>query len=363
MDPAVQEDVLRGSLGYQKEFDLLEEYEKSEQSSRTLLPKYLQDLVNAAPLTVLQPRIVFGPMSKVVYALEHETVRQKAETESPDAASQLSIHVEPSRLIYLDDDVIHDTNLLRQLVDASLDHPQSAVALTGTVLRDRFRQVRYANAATTNDKIPNLVLHSWNTHGEESMVVDIVKATTGVCLPMTLLNHTHILHDILPQMKQQKPEQEIDKLPDNFETDDVILSAILETMNITRVLVPAVMKDAEDILHVRFTNFSTNELSEYGRDQKNEYSKAMEWMETLVFLQKKLGVWRQHIFLDPGKLTAKQKQAIACEALHETDCDSNPNACLPSSTECPDAQSILSELEGGSSNGFQKNEDDDGVVR
>jgi hypothetical protein len=77
------------------------------------------------------------------------------------------------------------------------------------------------------------------------------------------------------------------------------------------------MIDAEDKLHVNFSNFSSmNVLSEYGRDKKKkEYSNAMEWM-----------IWTQ--------ASSMQNKTKTCEALYKTDCDSNPNACLPRPTEC-----------------------------
>ncbi|KAL3920036.1 MAG: hypothetical protein SGILL_003461 [Bacillariaceae sp.] len=350
LDETTQEEGLtKSGLWSQNGINLLEEQEDTAAATTTTLPQYLKDLLDATPpvLSVLQPKIGFGPLSKIVYALEHEAAdRQNAdadeERESSDLESPLSS--QETRLVYMEDDVQYNANLLRQLVDASLDQPESAVALTGGKLRDRFRQVRYAASSTVDfDKAPNLVLHSWNTHGEEPMVVDIVQAMTGVCVPMALLNQTQVLHQILSLTEQQQRQ---DQWPDVSRTGDAVISGIIESQNITQLLVPAIVDDVENIMHIHFANYSTHVLPPSGTAQKNNgYDNPMEWMETVLFLQKRLGIWEDHSFLEVGKLTAKQKEAIACEALHETDCFSVPDACIPSATECPEAQSILSELE------------------
>jgi hypothetical protein len=71
----------------------------------------------------------------------------------------------------------------------------------------------------------------------------------------------------------------------------------------------------------------------------------MDWLDVLYKLQQKWNVWTHFKFLDPDSLTAQQKQAIACEAINEQDCTSRSDMCLPSIADCPDAYSILNELD------------------
>ncbi|KAL3909849.1 MAG: hypothetical protein SGILL_007922 [Bacillariaceae sp.] len=338
MDPAVMEqDMLKGS---KEEYD--EKFTTMGFPKESDLPGYLNELVDTTPLEVLQPKIGFGPLSDIVYALQYEARNNAGDDDDDTSTSASSLRQRQllSRLIYLDDDtVFDDSEFLRQLMDASLEHPQSAVALAGAKLRDRFRQVKPAEL--NNDKVPNVVQHSWNTHGEQVMAVDIVQAMTGVCVPTALLNRTQILHDILPLLTRQ----EQDELSHFSSSYDIVVSAIMETLNITRLLVPATFQAPSDVLLIQNANYSANILSRSGKGQENDHPNAMEWMETLVFLQNRLGVWSERTFLDPAKLTATQKQAIECEAVHLSDCESDPDVCLPNAAECPEAQFILSELE------------------
>mmetsp|Transcript_13860 Transcript_13860/g.25957 ORF Transcript_13860/g.25957 Transcript_13860/m.25957 type:complete len:119 (-) Transcript_13860:84-440(-) len=95
-----------------------------------------------------------------------------------------------------------------------------------------------------------------------------------------------------------------------------------------------------------------------GKKNKNSYSSSMAWMEAAVYLQDKWKIWDAYEFLNPEELTPKQKQAIACEAIHEPDCTSRSDFCLPSISECPDAFSILSELKTPTSDAVGGSNDD-----
>jgi hypothetical protein len=335
MDPT-QEDMFRGKVGFQKEQDELETLGASSSS----WPSYLQRLVDTTPLQVLHPKTGFGALSKIVYALQYEEQR---ETEKPASATESIFRDTTPRLIYLEDDVILNHNSLQTLMDASIDHPQNAVAFAGGTLRSKFRQVRYAKPSKEYDKFPNVVLQSLDI-SKEPLVVDIVQQMTGVCLPMTLLNSTNVLQ-LIQQTGQQ--QQQDDSWPNSI-VSDVLISAVMESQNVTRLLIPSTTADGNVESYfstIQFANYSTNPISLSGRGHKNSYDVSMEWIGTVSFLQSSWKIWQEYDFMDPKSITTKQKQAMVCEALHEPDCLSQANLCLASSSECANALSILKEMD------------------
>jgi hypothetical protein len=95
----------------------------------------------------------------------------------------------------------------------------------------------------------------------------------------------------------------------------------------------------------RFANYSDHLLSTTGNDHRYIYHYKMEWMHTTFLVRQKWNVWEGFQFWNPAEFTTKQTQAMACETLYEPDCSTRDDVCLPSISECPDAHSILSELD------------------
>ncbi|KAG7366916.1 hypothetical protein IV203_029586 [Nitzschia inconspicua] len=337
LDPAAhrKDDVMRGR---QKEHDGLEKLEAVSVTSSW--PAYLQVLVDTTPLRVLNPKIGYGPISKIVYALLQEDIRKQDDVSTTTTANSPFRDTAP-RLIYIDDDVVPKHNFVQALMDASIDHPQSAVSFVGGNLRSQFRHVRYAKAEY--DKYPNIVMRSLNGgKNRPPMVVDIVQGMTGVCLPITLLNVTEIL--------QLLPSTSVDSWPDittSATASDILLSAVLAAQNVTRQLVPSSVDDTEDVFFqtIPFTNYSSHPLSTSGKVNKNSYDVAMEWIEVASFFQNEWKIWQQYTFLDPKQLTVQQKRAVMCEGLHDPDCESQADECVASLSACPGALSILNELD------------------
>lgn len=336
----VHEDVSRGNVGFQTEQDELERLEVVSpllSSSSSSWPAYLREMVELTPLQVLQPTQGYGPLTKLIYALQQEELGTPDEPSSTTDSPYLDTI---PRIIYMNDDVVPDYKFIQNLMDASIDNPHAAVSFIGGRLRSFFRQVRYAKPGY--DKHPNVMLRSLPSQSQP-IVVDIVQSMKGVCLPTTLLNSTDIaslFHLTLSSLQE-------DPWPDFATSADILMSAALAARNVTRMLVPVAADTVGDVFHsIAFTNYSTHLLSASGRNQKNSYDVAMEWMEAVTFLQTKWKVWRQYEFWDPKLLTAPQKQAIVCEALHEPDCDSLSDKCLVSSVDCKDYIPLLKDMDG-----------------
>jgi hypothetical protein len=339
-------------LGFQEERDELESLEVSSTSS-SAWPSYLQDLVAMTPLQVLRPKIGYGLLSKIVNVVQQEEKYRESEEGAPPAFGDVA-----PRLIYIDDDVIPTHNWLKALVEVSMKHPQYALGFTGGSLRSNFRQIRFAKESTVRDydKFPNIALQTLDKL-KPPLVVDILLAMTGLCLPLTLLNSTRIL----PLLQQTLQQGEF--WPD-LASGDVVLSAVMETQNVTRLLLPYPADYAEEMESLQFANYSSNGLSAKGQAQDYLHDMAMEWIQIVSFLQTKWKIWRNYDFLDLKSLTSKQKQAMACEGLHEPDCKSRVDICLPNNSECSKFQWVLEEMnardfEREMETGLDEKEEDD----
>ena len=86
------------------------------------IPAFLTHLaLKDTRVTILRPEYDYGPVDKMVYALQREK------------------HQHNTNLIYLDDDVIYHRDLIKTLVTKGREYPDSVVALSGCTLRSHFR--------------------------------------------------------------------------------------------------------------------------------------------------------------------------------------------------------------------------------
>jgi hypothetical protein len=275
------------------------EYDNDDES----WPDFLDSLVQNTPLQVLKVTWDYGPVSKILYALEKETE-------------------EDTRIIYVNDDVLYSRTLVQGLVDASLQTPNAVVAKSGGKLRSKFRQIK--DSDLKYDKPPNLFMQVSGTPSfpGHMLSVDIVQGFAGVCLPAKLLN-TEAIYQVL-----QDPSVPTAVV----ESDDVLVSAVMQAQNITKWIVPGRRG------YIKFTNSSKVSSLTDGMHQ--------HLIQSTHYLQQRLDIWKQFDLLDWSKLTQAQVEAIDCEAAHEQDCDSSDEegVCLPNTKDCPEAVAVLQDL-------------------
>jgi hypothetical protein len=283
-------------------------------------PDFLTHMLMTTNLEILQPPFDYGPATKVLFTLDEEKPRlEDLEEQAEDKRTALKQNTPSTRIVYLDDDVWYHHNLVRVLVDASLEADGDVVALSGAMLRNKFRQVKHSDLIY--DKPPNLYMHisaEKARRPSEWQKVDLVQGFTAVCVPATM--DTRAIHDLLGD--PAVPTSVV-------KSDDVVLSAAMELQNMTRWIVPGGVGSRVD-----FTNSS----------QIQPLSKGMHnnLMESVFYLQQRWNVWQEYVFLDLKQLTQKQRDAIDCEASYKQDC--LDHVCWPSSTKCPEARAILEEL-------------------
>lgn len=263
-------------------------------------PTFLTEFLETTKLEIIQPLYHYGPITKVLYTLEQEKERSN------------------TRIIYLDDDVQYHPDLVKVLVDGSLQHPNSVVALSGAKWRSNFRQIKHSH--TKYNRFPNLFFHiSGDATYPGLLSVDLIQGFTGVCVQPTMI-HLPLVYQIL-----RDPD-----LPSAvIKADDLLLSAMMEVNNVTRWIVPGGPGFIK-ILEIS----KVKALSSAGMHRNH--------IETAYYLQQRLNIWKNYDFLDFSKLTPEQLQALDCEASHAQDCDSN--VCWPSQKHCPEAKSLFHDL-------------------
>ena len=265
------------------------------------------DFLTSPPkgLIVSHPKYDYGPISKILPIL--------------------SIEEDPStRIIYVDDDVIYEPKLLELLVKASLSSENQVIAMSGAKLRSNFRQIKHTQA--TKDKFPNLFFHmSAPSHpNQRPLQVDIVQGFAGVCITPFMISHSKV--QSLFQSTQQS------SLPLGvMQSDDFILSAVMEWANVTRVVIPG----GSGRINISKNVSSISPLS------KGMHNHAME---AAYYLQQRWNIWSHHTFLNPNVLSQEQREAIDCEASYEQDCISSPTMCRPNGQFCPKAEAVLKDL-------------------
>lgn len=303
-------------------------YTKDELVFEQPWPLYVDELLESTTLEILQPEFAYGPfITSLLYALETEeglavdisNAKDAASNPIPASSSESSGGLS-TRIIAIHDTFLYSTNLIQLLVDGSSDHPESLVALSGTKLRSDFRQVRFYWPPEF-DKSPNLYVTTEGDGGD--LGIDIVQGSMGLCLSSSTVDHNQLL--TLAQ-DESLPRTVV-------KTDGILLSAMMEVLNVTRVLVPG---GSRQVQYLSNSTSLSHEMASEGIQ--------MEWMEATYYLQQKWNVWSDYHLLDPDSFTQAQKDAMHCEAAHTPDCTSQPDVCLPVSSDCPTAEIVLSEL-------------------
>ena len=117
------------------------------------IPSFVRNYVKQRKIMILNPEFDYGPISKVLYALEMESY--------------------DTRIIYVDDDVTYDRFLVSNLYIKAAEFEDSAIALNGATLKDYFRQIKHTNPEA--DQHPNLFFQTSGTdsfYGESLNNID-----------------------------------------------------------------------------------------------------------------------------------------------------------------------------------------------
>ena len=231
------------------------------------IPPFIERYQRRGKLKILTPEWDYGSISKILPTLVQE----------PSDAS----------IVYLDDDVLYDQTLLQTLMSKSLQYPGCAICLSGVLLRNHFRQVGHTELH--KNQHPYLFCQTTGTLLFGEAAVDIAQGFMGVLVQPSYFD----------VRKLQRLVERVD-LPDGVrKSDDFIVSAHLETQNITRMLVEGTPS------RVRQDAASIDKLSVY---------MYMHAMEAACFLQRELGIWADHKFVNPALLSEPERNAIHCEA-------------------------------------------------
>jgi hypothetical protein len=282
-------------------------------------PDFLQAMIPTTNLEILQPTFDYGPVSNVLHALDKERtgLNQQSKETSDTTEPATTTKTQATRIVYLSDDIRYHPRVVRQLVDASLEADGDVVALSGGLLRDKFRQLKHSNL--NYDKQPNMYMHAIGKRRSEWKQVDIVQGFTAVCIPATM--DTQVLRKAFSQESSVSARV--------VKSGDVLLSAAMQVQNMTRWVVPG------------------GGTPHYANSTKSQQppSKDMlykDFMEAVRYVQREFHVWQNYTFLDLKELTKEQLDAIDCEATYEQDCSGE--ICWPNPTKCPEARAILEEL-------------------
>jgi hypothetical protein len=290
-------------------------------------PDFLTHMVETTQLEILQPTSDYGPITKVLHALEKEK-QWSDEQEMRQQKSSVSQNSN-TRIVYLDDDVQYHRQLIQLLVDASLEYEldgdaSAVVALSGGRLRNKFRQIKHSNR--NYDKAPNLYMEvSWDNLAKPQPV-DIVQGFTGVCL------HAQDGWNWLPSIYSvllRNSDNNVVVPKAVLQSDDVLLSAVMERFNSTRWVVPG-------MAHRVQVNTNSSQVAPLSKGMHSNL------IEATYYLQQQWGIWNNYELLDWSTLTPEQLEAIHCEAKHVQDCSTS--VCVPNPKHCPDAHAVLQDL-------------------
>lgn len=233
-------------------------------------------------LVILTPEYDYGPVDKMLHPLLEES----------------SLHGLNAKLIYLDDDVTYDGNLVRALVNKSEEYPNATVAFSGCSLRSHFRQISHKFPRKEYDKHPNLYYPlSGSPSLPEDEMVDIVQGFSGVLVQPQFFDMSNFLSLV----------QAVTRHHDVWKADDFIISGYLASRNIMRHLVTS------DI-GFKINSDSAN-VDNVGRAMHRQV------MQAAHDLKQRLGIWTEHEFVDYLSLDPLWKDLIDCEAGHSAHCE------------------------------------------
>jgi hypothetical protein len=301
----------------------LDYYTKSDLHYESTWPEYMNELLESTPLEIIQPEFAYGPITSIIYALEQEE----------GYTSDNKISSTTTTIITVSDNVVCDNNLIEILSNGRKDHPESLLAFSGTMLRSNFRQVRFFGPSEF-DKFPNLhvtMKTTTTTPGDDDendvLNVDIVQSLMGLSLSPNTVNWNQLL-TLVQDESLPRPVLEV---------DGILLSAIMEVLNVTRVLVEGgggesgkihVVSNSTDVVLLPLHEAVLMEPSS---------GTQVSWMEAIHYLQQKWDIWTDYHLLNPVRFTDEQNDALRCEGDLIPDCTSHTTICLPNSA-CPESE-------------------------
>lgn len=262
------------------------------------MPGFLTDLMEAEKrLVVLRPQYDYGPVDKMVYALKRESALNNN-----------------TNLIYLDDDVIYDENLVHNLVHKGLEYPDSLIGFSGCKLRSHFRQINHKFPRLRYDRHPNLY---YQLSGTESLqggdeIVDVVQGFAGVLIRPSFFEWQSFL-DLVRTVTVGH---------DTWKSGDFIISAYLEYRNVTRRIVEGGVVPTINGMAARKDNL--------GRTMHRQA------MQAAYDLSGRLGIWSEYSFVNYLSLTPNQKDLLDCEAGHSTYCQKAGSVTQTNATKALD---------------------------
>ena len=228
---------------------------------------------------------------------------------------------EDTRILVINEESTWPT--ISSLVQGSLKEPDAVLSGVGATWRSNFRQVKVGvqSSSSAMDKFPNIVLHSTSVIAKSE---DVLDSSTGIIFREGLLipklpTLSQNLNDLLVDVSSWS----LDAMLLESETEDIVWSALLATVNVTRRIVP----------------MGNNALNRAGNSTAHAYSSS-HWMAAAFQLQQRWNVWQQYTFLDWSSLTTDQKNDIECEGLFDQECDAE--ICRPNPTHCSNYSSFWS---------------------
>ena len=246
------------------------------------LPDFLTNLTkNDERLAILRPEYDYGPVDKILYALQEEE-QFKSDT---------------TKLIYLDDDVLYHKNVVKTLVEKSEEYPDSVVALSGCTLRSHFRQIAHRFPRQKFDKHPNLY---FVLSGSESLTndetVDVVQGFAGVLVKSSFFDVAEFAELV----------RNVTRVHDVWKADDFIISGYLEHRKVPKRVV---VSDALSTIH---KSAATKDNLGTGMHRQT--------MQAAHELQSRLKIWSQLEFVDYLSLEEYWRDLMDCEAGHKSGC-------------------------------------------
>jgi hypothetical protein len=232
------------------------------------VPKFIQTYQRQGKLRILTPEWDYGSISKVFHVLLEEPI--------------------DSHIIYVDDDWIYHPTMIQVLHEKSLLYPDCAVAFSGGVFRNYFRQVGHTQLH--KNRHPFLF---WQSSGTPAFwgeaPIDISRGCFGALVKPRFFDLDALQNLLLD-----------DDLPEGVvRSDDFIISSHLEWRNVTRMLVDGGISPQHN-----------EKASEFDKLSRFMYNHAME---AALYLQHRLHIWQPYRFLNLSSLAEDYTDAIHCE--------------------------------------------------
>ena len=237
------------------------------------LPRFLRSHVDEGRITLLRPEYDYGPVDKMLHALEKERKHTNC------------------TIIYLDDDVIYHPSLIENLVLKSWVYPDAAIGFSGTKLRSNFRQIKHRNLK--DDRHPNLFYPLSGTKTfQHDVRVDILQGFAGVVIRPRFFDYPEFLKFV------QDATQQSSGLV--WKADDFIIGAYLEYRNVPRWIVSG----------------GTNPVINKVPSETQPLHKMMhlQTLEAVFYLQQTLKIWKNLTFVDILSQPSEIVNLINCEA-------------------------------------------------